>query len=104
MHGPINFKSPNNISKWQMRFNSAFKGLIQSTLSYTILLRSYILSLAVSSEDFPLGFYTELASFYTFGIIIHHYLRILGYKLIVRFTDHIVTNTTSEQINKLIHS
>jgi hypothetical protein len=27
MHGPINFKSANNISKWQMRFNSAFKGL-----------------------------------------------------------------------------
>jgi hypothetical protein len=28
MHGPINVKSPNNISKWQMGFNSAFKGLI----------------------------------------------------------------------------
>jgi hypothetical protein len=27
MHGPINRKSPNNISKWQMGFNSAFKGL-----------------------------------------------------------------------------
>jgi hypothetical protein len=27
MHGPINFKSPNNTSKWQTRFNSAFKGL-----------------------------------------------------------------------------
>jgi hypothetical protein len=27
MHGPINVKSPNNISNWQMRFNSAFKGL-----------------------------------------------------------------------------
>jgi hypothetical protein len=26
MHGPINVKSPNNISKWQMGFNSAFKG------------------------------------------------------------------------------
>jgi hypothetical protein len=24
---PINVKSPNNISKWQMEFNSAFKGL-----------------------------------------------------------------------------
>jgi hypothetical protein len=29
MHGPINVKSPDNISKWQMVFNSAFKGLIQ---------------------------------------------------------------------------
>ena len=28
MHVPTNVKSPNNISKWQMGFNSAFKGLI----------------------------------------------------------------------------
>jgi hypothetical protein len=27
MHLPINVKSPNNISKWQMEFNSAFKEL-----------------------------------------------------------------------------
>ena len=27
MHGPINVKSPNNTSKWQMGFNSAIKGL-----------------------------------------------------------------------------
>jgi hypothetical protein len=27
MHGPMNVKSPNNTSKWQMEFNSAFKGL-----------------------------------------------------------------------------
>jgi hypothetical protein len=27
MHGPMNVKS-NNISKWQMGFNSAFTGLI----------------------------------------------------------------------------
>jgi hypothetical protein len=27
MHGPINVKSPNNISEWQMGFNSAFKAL-----------------------------------------------------------------------------
>jgi hypothetical protein len=27
MHGPINVKSPNNISKWQMGFNLEFKGL-----------------------------------------------------------------------------
>jgi hypothetical protein len=27
MHLPINVKSPNNISKWQMEFNSSFKGL-----------------------------------------------------------------------------
>jgi hypothetical protein len=28
MHLPIKVKSPNNINKWQMEFNSAFKGLI----------------------------------------------------------------------------
>jgi hypothetical protein len=27
MNGLMNVKSPNNISKWQMGFNSAFKGL-----------------------------------------------------------------------------
>jgi hypothetical protein len=27
MHGPMNVKFPNNTSKWQMGFNSAFKGL-----------------------------------------------------------------------------
>jgi hypothetical protein len=32
MHGPINVKSPNNISKWQMGFNSAFKGLRSFTI------------------------------------------------------------------------
>jgi hypothetical protein len=36
MHVPINVKSPNNTSKWQMEFNSAFKGLscVWRTLSY----------------------------------------------------------------------
>ena len=28
MHVPINVKFPNNISEWQMGFNSAFKGLM----------------------------------------------------------------------------
>jgi hypothetical protein len=27
MQGPMNVKFPNNTSKWQMEFNSAFKGL-----------------------------------------------------------------------------
>jgi hypothetical protein len=30
MHGPINVKSPNNTSKWQMGFNSAFKRLMSA--------------------------------------------------------------------------
>jgi hypothetical protein len=32
MHGPIKVKSSNNTSKWQMGFNSAFKGLISSDI------------------------------------------------------------------------
>jgi hypothetical protein len=32
MHGPINVKSLNNTSKWQIGFNLAFKGLIRSYL------------------------------------------------------------------------
>jgi len=31
MDVPINVKSPNNISEWQMGFNSAFKGLSAET-------------------------------------------------------------------------
>jgi hypothetical protein len=32
MHGPINVKFPNNTSKWQMGFNSVFKGLSKAHL------------------------------------------------------------------------
>jgi hypothetical protein len=41
MHLPINLKSPNNISKWQMEFNSAFKGL---TLWFPGMLLTYFLN------------------------------------------------------------
>jgi hypothetical protein len=36
MHGPINVKFPNNTSKWQMGFNSAFKGLMKKLRTYKI--------------------------------------------------------------------
>ena len=39
MQGPINIKSPNNTSKWQMGFNSAFKGLMHDERS----LRKFII-------------------------------------------------------------
>jgi hypothetical protein len=40
MHGPINVKSPNNTSIWQMGFNSAFKGSTQSVrYSFRILMK-----------------------------------------------------------------
>jgi hypothetical protein len=37
MHVPINVKSPNNINKWQMGFNSAFKELIVTKMDYAFL-------------------------------------------------------------------
>jgi hypothetical protein len=37
MHGPINVKSPNNTSKWQMEFNSVFKGLIKAVWNLELL-------------------------------------------------------------------
>jgi len=37
MHVPINVKSPNNTSKWQMGFNSVFKGLI---INYGIIIKN----------------------------------------------------------------
>jgi hypothetical protein len=39
MHGLVKVKSPNNISKWQMGFNSAFKGLNRRAVAVTL---SYI--------------------------------------------------------------
>jgi hypothetical protein len=36
MYGPINVKSPNNIRKWQMGFNSAFKGLTVNKVKHSV--------------------------------------------------------------------
>jgi hypothetical protein len=47
MHGPINVKSPNNISKWQMEFNSAFKGLMSFLSSKTVGVSGFFLAFTV---------------------------------------------------------
>jgi hypothetical protein len=55
MHGTINVKSFNNTSKWQMGFNSAFKGLNTAQHVSGILMpiiRSSIT--AVAASGFPL--------------------------------------------------
>jgi hypothetical protein len=39
MEGHINVKSPNNISKWQMGYNLAFKGLFQHVISVEFSVR-----------------------------------------------------------------
>jgi hypothetical protein len=43
MHLPINVKSPNNISKWQIGFNSVFKGLSKVPWHVTLeLIKDFI--------------------------------------------------------------
>jgi hypothetical protein len=48
MHLPINVKSPNNISKWQMGFNSAFKGLKTLGFVHCIGSRKYYVPRSVT--------------------------------------------------------
>jgi hypothetical protein len=50
MHGPINVKSPNNTSKWQMGFNSAFEGLINETTNVSSSKDTSKLKQCVSSD------------------------------------------------------
>jgi hypothetical protein len=45
MHGPINVKSPNNTSKWQMGFNSAFKVLSSNICGVLVATKYSIASL-----------------------------------------------------------
>jgi hypothetical protein len=49
MHVPINVKSSNNISKWQMGFNSAFKGLIRKSVKDFVYYKAYFLLLSENS-------------------------------------------------------
>ena len=49
MLGPINVKSPNNTSKWQMGFNSAFKGLI---LAQTDVRNAFLKEAPLAVSDF----------------------------------------------------
>jgi hypothetical protein len=50
MHGPINIKSPNNIIKWQMGFNSAFKGLNSTLKSRRTLIPAMLLAVELESN------------------------------------------------------
>jgi hypothetical protein len=52
MHGPINVKSSNNISKRQMGFNSALKGLIEFSLHVTTEVASSTFSATWAIEFF----------------------------------------------------
>jgi hypothetical protein len=62
MHGPINVKAPNNTSKWQMGFNSTFKGLMVPRAAMWIT-QPPIQRIPVLSEDAEctgVGLNTEL--------------------------------------------
>jgi hypothetical protein len=51
MHLPINVKSPNNISKWQVGFNSAFKGLISVEKVFDDAVRHFGICVVVRSSS-----------------------------------------------------
>jgi len=42
MHVPINVKSPNNISEWQMGFNSTFKRLTKNVFAFFHILHLHV--------------------------------------------------------------
>jgi hypothetical protein len=50
----MNVKSHNNISKWQVGFNSAFKGLILAAVKYTSLTLEMFLSHSLNFVRFLL--------------------------------------------------
>jgi hypothetical protein len=62
MHLPINVKSPNNISKWQIGFNSAFKGLSYVFRERSLHTRQLFLAWVVTlcSDNYPLTVFFRL--------------------------------------------
>jgi hypothetical protein len=52
MHLPINVKSPNNISKWHMGINSAFKGLKERVLQYMEVFQGNVLGCELDSYKY----------------------------------------------------
>jgi hypothetical protein len=59
MHGPIKVKSPNNTSKWQMGFNSAFKGL-----KYYFLRNFKIFSTVYLEEIYDIMYFGDQINFW----------------------------------------
>jgi hypothetical protein len=72
MHGPINVKSPNNTSKWQMGFNSAFKGLMYSTY-YCIFpypFSTFLVIFFFCVSHFKFTFYHYILCFSTYMVLV----------------------------------
>ena len=55
MHVPINVKSPNNISEWQMGFNSAFKGLKKTLINNGYEFKKYFSVMEVITKQVSLS-------------------------------------------------
>jgi hypothetical protein len=75
MHGPINVKSPNNISKWQMGFNSAFKGLIYyNNISSAFFSRTYRADAQLDclKNNFKFALKLTIKGSYMFRCVKHH--------------------------------
>ena len=56
MHGPINVKSPNNISEWQMGFNSEFKGL---SISFSGMYATRLAHTVILGLTYPIKLYED---------------------------------------------
>jgi hypothetical protein len=56
MHVPINVKYPNNISEWQMGFNSAFKGLMYSAAQRVLGGENKVTLFKLTKYDFAAAF------------------------------------------------
>ena len=67
MRGPINLKSPNSTSKWQMGFNSAFKGLTKKHKRQHVVLK-----ILYSVQGNPPLVLIKLTSFHTQDLLLSH--------------------------------
>jgi hypothetical protein len=63
MHVLINVKSPNNISKWQMGFNSAFKGLSNNVVYIGLIQDVNVKGLQVIIRKFVNARFSSAQSF-----------------------------------------
>jgi hypothetical protein len=80
MHGPINVKSPNNISKWEMGFMSAFKGLRLRNAVNTLMNYGISTELNNDLQFFPRVKQIQriLLGWYCGSLVIIHILSAIG--------------------------
>jgi hypothetical protein len=89
MHGPINIKSPNNTSKWQVGFNSTFIGLI-----YIVHLVGYFHSFITMH-----GFMNVNRMFYVFS----QNVTFLARMLLPTTDSAVISNLLNFKVKILLH-